>query len=71
MQISTDFRSMKNWVVFVSIHFLGQNSSKKQKLGEHWKLDEKCFMIGTKIFQIDPETAEIIGFEVGTNFFSA
>ena len=61
----------KFWVYFVSSHFLGQNSSKKQKLGEHWKLDEKCYVIGTKILKIDPEIPEIIEFEVGTNFFSA
>ena len=55
----------KFWVYFVSSHFLGQNSSKIKKLGEHCKLDEKCYMIGTKILKIDPETPEIIGFKVG------
>ena len=51
---------------FVFCHFLKQNSSKMQMLGEFWKIQEICYMIGTRILKIDSEIAEIIKVKVAT-----
>ena len=37
-----------------------------QKLGEFWKIQEICYMIGTRILKIDLEIAEIIEDKVAT-----
>ena len=38
-----------------------------QKLGEYWKIQEICNMIGTRILKIDLEIAEIIEVKVGNH----
>ena len=37
-----------------------------QKLGEFWKIQEICYMIGTRILKINSEIAEIIDAKVAT-----
>ena len=38
-----------------------------QKLGEFWKIQEICYMIGTRILKIDLEIVEIIEVKVGNH----
>ena len=40
---------------------------KLQKLGHFWKIQEICYMIGTRILKIDLEIAEIIEVKVGNH----
>ena len=40
-----------------------------QTVGEFWKIQEICYMIGTRILKIDSEIAEIIDDKVATPHF--
>ena len=46
--------------------FVGFYSCKMKKLGKFWKIQEICYMIGTRHLKIDLEIAEIIEVKVGT-----
>ena len=46
--------------------FVGFYSYKLQKLGCFWKIQEICYMIGTRILKINLEIAEIIEVKVAT-----
>ena len=73
-------KSLKIWLVLNSIlqgvqqncshlvicSFAGFYSCKLQKLGGFWKIQEICYMIGTRILKIDLEIAEIIEVKVAT-----
>ena len=55
------------WIHFVFSYFVGFYSTKIQKLGELYKIQEICYQIGTRILKIDLEIAEIIHVEDGTH----
>ena len=50
----------QNCLHLVICSFVGFYSCKLQKLGHFWKIQEICYMIGTRILKIDLEIAEII-----------
>ena len=57
----------QNCLHLVICSFVGFYSCKLQKLGHFWKIQEICYMIGTRILKIDSEIAEIIEVKVGNH----
>ena len=56
----------QNCLHLVICSFVGFYSCKLQKLGHFWKIQEICYMIGTRILKFDLEIAEIIDIKVAT-----
>ena len=50
----------QNCLHLVFCHFVSQNSSKMQKLGVFWKIQDICYTMDTEIFKIEEETTEKI-----------
>ena len=59
----------RNCLHLVICSFVGFYSCKFQKLGHFFKIQEICYMIGTRILKIDLEIAEIIEVKVGNHYF--
>ena len=56
----------QNCLHLVICSFVGFYSCKLQKVGHFWKIQEICYMIGTRILKIALEIAEIIEVKVAT-----
>ena len=54
------------WAHFAFCCFVSFYSTKIQKLGEFYNIQEICYMIGTRILKIDSELAEIFEVKDGT-----